>query len=71
MIEIKRIPKRFQKGPISSKELRKIAVQHESAKIMLNVYDMAEQAGMTDGELLNMLHDQVSRMVSKILNKVK
>ena len=61
MRQINRIPDRLRE------DHRQTAVAHEGAKIMLNVYDMADEAGMTDGELLNLLHEQITRTVSKIL----
>ena len=57
--QINKSPKRF------NREQRSAAVQHEGAKLMLNFFDMADEAGMTEGELLCLLSEQVHRLVER------
>jgi hypothetical protein len=58
----------FEKIPKSFKgSARQAAVQHNMAKIMLHVFDMQEQAGITDEELVAELLTQSNRMAVKLL----
>lgn len=59
MKTITEIPKRFGKNS----DNRKVAVMHAGAQIMLNVWDMADTAGLTEDELLVILSEQVHRAV--------
>jgi hypothetical protein len=63
--DIQKVPKRL------TKEQRGIALMHISAKIMLNIYDMQDQAGITDLELLMILSEEVSRTTRRLVKGKK
>ena len=45
---------------------RSVFVTHEAAKIMLAVYDMADDAGLTWMELTSILAEETSRRIEKM-----
>jgi hypothetical protein len=54
-----------------NREQRSAAVQHEGAKLMLNLFDMADEAGLTEGELLCLrLPTRRSRTVSEHVHRL-
>jgi hypothetical protein len=57
---------RISGTPKVTSQYRTTYVTHEGANIMLKVYDMADNAGLTSMELTDILAEEVQRRISKM-----